>query len=97
MPHPARLLTAALLALAGCATAPKASPQVELIEVPVRQYVPVSHELRALLAPCPIATGPLREVVRVARLRREGLERCNGDKAAILELLEKAAEQTRAK
>jgi len=95
-----RLLTAAaLLALAACSTtAPReAQPAVEVVEIPVSRYVEVSAAMRKLLAPCPIATGPLRDVVEVARLRREQLEACNGDKAAVLELLDKAEAENRRK
>lgn len=100
MPHALRLLSiAALLALSACGTAGKrqAPPPVEVVEIPVSRYVEVSAAVRKLLAPCPIATGPLRDVVEVARLRREQLEACNGDKASVLDLLDKAEAENRAK
>lgn len=98
MQHAVRLLSAAaLLALTACASTDKRElpPAVEVVELPVSRYVEVSAAVRKLLAPCPIATGPLRDVVEVARLRREQLEACNGDKAAILELLDKAEAENR--
>lgn len=100
MPYHHRLLTAAaLLALAACSTTlpREAPPAVEVVEIPVSRYVEVSAAMRKLLAPCPIAAGPLRDVVEVARLRREQLEACNGDKAAVLELLDKAEAENRAR
>lgn len=101
MPHLVRLLTAAAaLAIAGCGTTgkgPQVPPQVEAVDLPVSRYMRVTDRMRELLAPCPIAAGPLRDVVHVARLRKEQLEACNGDKAAVLELLKKAEAENRAK
>lgn len=99
MSYARRFLTlAAVLVLAGCAgTKPKPCPppELEVVEVPVTRYPEVGPELRALLAPCPIATGALRDAPHVARLRREALEACNGDKAAVLEMLERAEAENR--
>lgn len=92
MPDHHGLLTAALAAalLSGCAAACKA-PRIETVELPVRVYVPVPAELTA---PCDIATGARSEVFEVARKRRQALEACNADKAAIRELMRKAGEQS---
>lgn len=95
MPDHYRLLTAALAAtlLSGCAAMCKpAPPRIETVEIPVRVYVPVPAELTA---PCDIATGARSEVFEVARKRRQALEACNADKAAIRRLLDKAEAEGR--
>lgn len=55
-------------------------PPPTIVEKVVRVYVPVPDELTK---PCPIATGPLSQIPDVARARRQSLENCNADKAAI--------------
>lgn len=80
-----RLLTLASVALLGaCATtAPTPAPRVEVIEAPVRVYVPID---KALTRRCPIASGPLSEIPRVSRERRRALEECNAQLEAIEKL-----------
>lgn len=49
-------------------------PEAEVIEKPVRQFRAIDPKLTA---PCgPKATGPLSEVIRVARERGEALDEC---------------------
>lgn len=78
-----RLLTiAAVLILAACTPkqAQRPDPPPKIVEVPVKIYVPVPADLTE---PCPIAKGTLAEIPKVARARRQSLESCNADKAAI--------------
>ena len=93
-----RLLAVLTLALTlpACALFQRKEPlvEVQVVEVPVRQYVEMPPEL---LLPCPIATGPLREAPKVARKRKASLEACNGDKAAMRELQDKALKESRGK
>lgn len=71
-----------VLAVAGCATRkPLVVKQPgQIIEVPVKVYVPIPDNLTA---PCSIAEGKVAEVLEVARKRRASLEACNAEKAAI--------------
>ena len=77
---------AAMLAIAAMLTACQSNKPLvvkqpgQLIEVPVKVYVPIPDNLTA---PCPIAEGKVGEVLEVARKRRASLEACNADKAAI--------------
>jgi hypothetical protein len=68
-------LALGLLILAGCGPT---KPTV--VEVPVTKFVPLDA---ALLVPCAIATGPLADVIEVARERRAALETCNAQLDAI--------------
>lgn len=70
------------LALVGCAgnKAKQIAQPAQIIEVPVKVYVPIDDKLTE---PCPIATGSLSEMPEVARKRLKSLEQCNADKAAI--------------
>lgn len=76
------LIIAAVLILAGCkASQPtRPDPPPTIVQVPVKVYVPVPDDLTE---PCPIAKGTLAEIPKVARARRQSLESCNADKAAI--------------
>lgn len=65
-----------LLMLAGCAT----TPERVVVEVPITRWVPIPSELTA---PCAIADGALRDVIEVARQRKESLKRCNQQLHAI--------------
>jgi hypothetical protein len=65
-----------LLILAGCT----ATPERVVVEVPVTRWVPIPSELTA---PCVIADGDLRDVIEVARQRKESLKRCNQQLRAI--------------
>ncbi len=67
-----------LLILAGCGPV-----KPDVVEVPVTKFVPIDS---ALLVPCAIATGPLSEVIQVARDRKAALEVCNAQLEAIREL-----------
>lgn len=77
---PVRLLTLALLAgfLTTGATCQRRDdpipPPLEHTVTVERIYVPIPAELTR---PCPAASGPLREVIRVARQRRASAEDCN--------------------
>jgi hypothetical protein len=67
-------------AMAGCAGITK---QPAVIEMPIVRYVPIPADLTT---PCKIAqpqSDTVAEAVRVARLRRDALEKCNADKAQI--------------
>jgi hypothetical protein len=63
--------------LGGCATV----PGVQVVERIV--YVPVPAELTQ---PHEVAEGPLSQCPLVANQRRQALEACNADKAAIAEI-----------
>lgn len=74
--HSAALI---LLALAGCASAPKPVRIVvpEIVRVPVREYVSVPP---ALTKPCPVAelkSRTVEAVVAAANARKLALEQCN--------------------
>ena len=69
-----------LLALASCKPA---DVKTEVVTLPVSKFVPIDAKL---LVPCAIATGPLSEVVDVARKRRASLEACNAQLDAIRDL-----------
>lgn len=72
-----RLLTIAALAplLAGatCQRRDQPRPGSELDTV-VERFKPLDP---ALVVDCPIAEGPLRDVINVAKLRKDALEECN--------------------
>lgn len=80
------LLTFATIA-AGCSTArgttKPTGPAPDIVQVPVLVYVPVNSALTDLL---PIAKGGLAECPAVARKRKEQLETCNADRAAVAKL-----------
>lgn len=68
-----------LLILTGCAT----TPERVVVEVPVTRWVPIPSELTR---PVPIADGPLRDIIEVARLRKEALKQANNQLRAIEEI-----------
>ncbi|KAF1698349.1 hypothetical protein CSC62_05420 [Pseudoxanthomonas jiangsuensis] len=73
----ALILTAALLALAGCQTCPDRPQVPEVVKVPVRVTVPVPP---ALTDPCPVARAASRtveSVVQAYNANVESLETCN--------------------
>ena len=77
----------AVLALAGCKTAPEARPFVapEIVRVPVKTYVALPEELTK---PCPIPAIKGRtvgDVVEVANARKVALDQCNAKLRAIRE------------
>lgn len=67
-----RLLGLLTLLLASCQSVP--TPTVEVVELPVRQFVPIDPELTR---DCPIAEGPIAAVLDVSRERKKALEVCN--------------------
>lgn len=73
MPHALRLLTLLLPLLAGCPLQARPTPpKIEVVKLPVRQYVPVPPELRKR---CDWPKrAPLKDVVEVSRQRRACLE-----------------------
>jgi hypothetical protein len=77
MRHLLRLLTVAalgmLLAGASCQKRDAPRPGSEHDTV-VEKFKPLDPEL---LVDCPVAEGPLREVINVAKLRKDALEECN--------------------
>lgn len=76
----ARLIVAAFcIALAGCGGKRVVIEYVP-VEVVREVYVPIPAEL---VAPHPVAEGPLSACPAVAAARRAELEKCNADKAAI--------------
>jgi hypothetical protein len=79
------VLVMAVLAVAAVACAHKPLVKTEVVELPVTKFVPIDAKL---LVPCVIATGPLSEVIDVARRRKESLETCNGQLDAIRKLQE---------
>lgn len=68
------ILSPIALALCGASCGTTRPPRVEIVEIPVRKFVPIDD---ALTAPCPIAEGPLSAVLDVAKARREALVVCN--------------------
>lgn len=76
----AAVVAGLVLALAGCTSAP---PKTVVLTVNKDVYVPVP---KALTAHCPIEEPnnyTVPEVVRVARVRKAALQKCNADKDAI--------------
>lgn len=72
-----RLLTALLLAplLAGATCQKRDAPRPgSELDTVVEKFKPIDPEL---LVDCPIAEGPLREIIAIAKARRESLEECN--------------------
>ena len=64
-----------LVFLTACNTVPKKpAPTTEIVEIPVRQFRGIDKELTE---PCPIAKGPLSEILDVAKARLEALIYCN--------------------
>lgn len=75
----------AVLALAGCKTAPEARPFVapEIVRVPVKTYVALPEEM-TLDCPVPAIKGrTVGDVVEVANARKVALEQCNAQLRAI--------------
>lgn len=82
-----RLIAVALCAaLTGCGGKRVVIEYVP-VEVVREVYVPIPAEL---VAPHPIAEGPLAHCPVVAAARRAELEKCNADKAAIRQVSPKA-------
>lgn len=81
--HSAALI---VLALAGCASVPKAEPMPVLVKVPVTQYVPVPEQLTQ---PCPITragTRTVEAVVSAYNANVVALEGCNAQLDGIRKL-----------
>lgn len=73
-----------LAILAGCQSTPEIRTQV--VEVVVREYVPVPEELTAPCDEHPAREQTVGEAVRVANARLASVRKCNADKAAIRDL-----------
>lgn len=85
MPRLAGLLITCVV-LAGCGQAPVKPAMTQVVTQTVTQYVPVPE---ALTTPCPVAerqSSTVAEAVRIAKARRDALERCNGQLEAIRSL-----------
>lgn len=83
MPSRHAVLIAAVLALAGCQSAPVQPQLPKTVYVEVDRFVPLDP---SLLQDCPIAEPQSRlvsEAVHVANARKLALQQCNADKAAI--------------
>lgn len=72
-----RLLTIAVVAplLAGATCQKREAPRPgSELDTVVERFKPLDADL---IVDCPIAEGPLRDIIHVAKLRRDALEECN--------------------
>ena len=79
-----RLALLGLALLAGCQSTPEI--RTEVVEVTVREYVPVPEELTAPCQTHPAREQTVGEAIRVANARLASLAECNSRLRAIRDL-----------